>query len=129
MSGLLDRARLRWAGTPPTTRLAIGLAVVLLPLVILGSEDDPLPGEVSRGLDGWSAKYEPAVVGPAVSEADWQVFEKVLTETTAFARAGRAARAGGAEGSEHLDNQTLFDAVDVPGRDQLASVTPIGEHR
>ena len=43
-------------------------------------------------LDGWSAHYDPAEVGPALSADDWAQFERVLQETTTFAVAARQAR-------------------------------------
>jgi signal transduction histidine kinase len=40
---------------PQANRLGVGLAVILLPLGAFASEDEPARGEISRGLDGWSA--------------------------------------------------------------------------
>jgi ParB family chromosome partitioning protein len=43
-------------------------------------------------LDGWLDGYGPAVLATSVSAAEWTAFERVLTQMTAFAEAGRAAR-------------------------------------
>lgn len=44
-------------------------------------------------MDGWSRHHNPAEVGPALSEAEWERFERVVTETNAFHEAARTARA------------------------------------
>lgn len=50
-------------------------------------------------LDGWTAHYDPAVVGPALSAEQWQRFESVASETATFAQAVRLARNGEAVAS------------------------------
>jgi ParB family chromosome partitioning protein len=43
-------------------------------------------------LDGWSAHYDAEEVGVKLPDKDWETFERVLRETTAFAEVARAAR-------------------------------------
>lgn len=43
-------------------------------------------------LDGWSQHYDPAEVGAELSEGDWEMFERVLAESVAFADEARRAR-------------------------------------
>jgi ParB family chromosome partitioning protein len=45
-----------------------------------------------RDLDGWWHHYDPRQVGPELRDADWEVFERIARETTAFAEAARDAR-------------------------------------
>ena len=43
-------------------------------------------------LDGWWSHYDPAEVGPALSDDQWEHFEAILDATLAFFDAARAAR-------------------------------------
>lgn len=43
-------------------------------------------------MDGWWTHYNHTEIGPALSDADWELFERVLAGTTDFARAARRAR-------------------------------------
>lgn len=43
-------------------------------------------------LDGWSAHHDAEEVGAKLSDKDWETFERVLRETTAFAEVARTAR-------------------------------------
>jgi ParB family chromosome partitioning protein len=45
-----------------------------------------------RDLDGWWHHYDPRRVGVELRDADWEVFERIATETAAFADAAREAR-------------------------------------
>lgn len=51
---LVTRIRTWWARMTPEARVAVVLVTVLLPLAVLGSEDPPEEGDVSRGLDAVS---------------------------------------------------------------------------
>ncbi len=58
-------------------------------------------------MNGWSARYDAAEVGPALNEDEWALFERVVTETTSFHDAARSARekadpAPAPEDSAHL---------------------------
>lgn len=44
-------------------------------------------------LDGWTDHYDPEALAAEVSEDDWAMFERVLSETETFAQKMRAARA------------------------------------
>lgn len=48
-------------------------------------------------LAGWPQHYDPVEVGEQLTESDWDMFERVLSETQAFADAARRAR------QEHLE--------------------------
>jgi ParB family chromosome partitioning protein len=43
-------------------------------------------------LDGWSAHYDAEQVGVKLAHKDWETFERVLRETSAFAEVARTAR-------------------------------------
>lgn len=43
-------------------------------------------------LDGWWNRYDPAQVGPALTDQQWERFEATLAGTTAFAQTARTAR-------------------------------------
>lgn len=43
-------------------------------------------------LDGWSSHFDAEDIGANLDDSDWETFERVLRETTAFAKAVRAAR-------------------------------------
>ena len=43
-------------------------------------------------MDGWSARYDAAEVGPALTDEEWALFERVVAETTSFHAAALAAR-------------------------------------
>ena len=43
-------------------------------------------------LDGWTAFYDPTEVGPALGDSEWEMFERVLGESVAFADAAQRAR-------------------------------------
>jgi ParB family transcriptional regulator, chromosome partitioning protein len=45
-----------------------------------------------RDLDGWWHHYDPRQVGIELRDADWEVFERIATQTAAFADAAREAR-------------------------------------
>jgi ParB family chromosome partitioning protein len=45
-----------------------------------------------RDLDGWWHHYDPRQVGIELRDADWEVFDRIATETVAFANAAREAR-------------------------------------
>jgi len=45
-----------------------------------------------RDLDGWWHHYDPRQVGPELRDADWEMFERIATQTAAFAEAAREAR-------------------------------------
>lgn len=44
-------------------------------------------------LDGWSRYYDPCEIAAKLKQPDWEMFERVLTETTAFADEVRHRRA------------------------------------
>jgi ParB family chromosome partitioning protein len=48
-------------------------------------------------MASWWAHYDPAEVGPALTEEQWARFEQTVTGTLAFADAARAARRSGRE--------------------------------
>jgi ParB family chromosome partitioning protein len=45
-----------------------------------------------QALAGWTDRYDPAQIGPALTEQQWNDFTSTLTATIAFADAARAAR-------------------------------------
>lgn len=56
-------------------------------------------------MAGWTKKYDPAVLAPALTTEQWERFEQVLTETVAFAdrlREIRAATASAASAGDAL---------------------------
>ena len=48
-------------------------------------------------LDGWSAHYDATAVAEELSDRDWEMFERVLAETQAFADVVRRARSAARE--------------------------------
>lgn len=48
-------------------------------------------------LDGWSRHYNAAEIAAQLKDSDWEMFERVLAETIAFADAVRSARASADE--------------------------------
>lgn len=44
-------------------------------------------------LDGWSRYYDPNEIGTQLKDSEWEMFERVLAETIAFADEARQARA------------------------------------
>ena len=47
-------------------------------------------------LDGWSSHYDPAVVGPGLTDKQWELFLATVAATNKFADAAGAARSGAA---------------------------------
>lgn len=47
-------------------------------------------------LDGWWSHYDPAVVGPGLTDKQWELFLATVTATNQFAAAAGAARSGAA---------------------------------
>lgn len=45
-----------------------------------------------RGMDGWDAAHDPAVVATNVSDKEWETFERVIDSMVTFRDAGRTAR-------------------------------------
>lgn len=43
-------------------------------------------------MDGWSARYDAAEIGEALTEEEWAVFERVLQETSTFHQLAQRAR-------------------------------------
>ncbi|MFV4914944.1 hypothetical protein PFZ49_15805 [Microbacterium lacticum] len=43
-------------------------------------------------LEGWVERYDPAVIGAALSRDQWERFEATIAATIAFAEVARAAR-------------------------------------
>ena len=55
-------------------------------------------------MDGWSARYDATDVGPALTDEEWALFERVLAESTTFHAAARSARdEAGSRGSMSED--------------------------
>lgn len=67
-----------------------------------GNRPKPRPGDSHRSLraflltwgdlDGWSRYYNPADIAAQLKQEDWEMFQRVLAETTAFADEVRALR-------------------------------------
>jgi ParB family chromosome partitioning protein len=49
-------------------------------------------GFIWRDLAGWSTCYDPAMIGPALTQADWDTFHSVVQETLAFHHHAATAR-------------------------------------
>lgn len=43
-------------------------------------------------LDGWTDSYDPTEIGTTLDDSDWEMFNRVLTESLAFADTARRAR-------------------------------------
>lgn len=73
----------RKAKRPPLTAVEPGAPVPFPLSVFTATWDD---------MASWWAHYDPAEVGPALTEEQWARFEQTVTGTLAFAAAARAAR-------------------------------------
>lgn len=62
-------------------------------------------------MDGWSARYDAVEVGPALSDEEWALFERVVAETEAFHAAARSAREKAGSAASATEDPTHLQVV------------------